>query len=238
MSDFDKEAEREKLREQFAEDERKRQNTQRMSELLLKGATMTDTHCDTCGDPIFRWDGQEFCPTCSADGEAQGEGAAAQSQQAQRPPEQQSDGTQGAQEVQGTTDGDADGTASNAQAQAQAQPPATDADPEPDPDVSPGTRAEAGEAGAPEPARQGADGETAADVGRPATGGTTATDRSAGSRPAAQGGLGAARESLVRTLTRFAGEAEETGNPADAREQLAAVEAAADALAALRRAER
>ncbi|WP_418281118.1 Sjogren's syndrome/scleroderma autoantigen 1 family protein [Halorubrum sp. DTA98] len=71
MSDeFDKEAEREKLREKFAEDEKKREHTQRMSELLLKGATMTNKHCERCSDPIFRHDGREFCPTCNrpADG--------------------------------------------------------------------------------------------------------------------------------------------------------------------------
>ena len=67
MSEFDKEAEREKLREKFAKDERKRRQTQRMSELLLKGATMTNRHCDRCGDPIFRYDGEEFCPTCASE---------------------------------------------------------------------------------------------------------------------------------------------------------------------------
>lgn len=66
MSEFDKEAEREKLRKQFEQDERKRESTQRMSELLLQGATMTDTHCDTCGDPLFRHEGQEFCPSCQS----------------------------------------------------------------------------------------------------------------------------------------------------------------------------
>lgn len=64
MSDFDKEAEREKLRKQFEQDKQKRESTERMSELLLQGATMTDTHCDTCGDPLFRYEGQEFCPSC------------------------------------------------------------------------------------------------------------------------------------------------------------------------------
>jgi len=64
MSDFDKEAEREKLREKYGEEEEKREATEQMSELLLKGATMTNAHCTTCGDPIFRYDGQEFCPTC------------------------------------------------------------------------------------------------------------------------------------------------------------------------------
>lgn len=74
MSEFDKEAEREKLREQFARDEEKRKNTRRMSELLLKGATMTNQHCNQCGDPIFRHDGEEFCPSCG--------GAAAEQQAA------------------------------------------------------------------------------------------------------------------------------------------------------------
>jgi len=73
MSDFDKEAEREKLREKFARDEQKRERTSRMSELLLKGATMTNKHHD-CGSPIFRWQGEEFCPTCQ--GTPDGEGVA------------------------------------------------------------------------------------------------------------------------------------------------------------------
>jgi uncharacterized Zn finger protein (UPF0148 family) len=69
MSGFDEEAERERLREKYERDQEKRASTQRMSELLLKGATMTNSHCDACGDPIFRHDGQEFCPTCQAAGE-------------------------------------------------------------------------------------------------------------------------------------------------------------------------
>jgi uncharacterized Zn finger protein (UPF0148 family) len=73
MSDFDKEAEREKLREKFAKDDQKRERTSRMSELLLKGATMTNKHHD-CGSPIFRWQGEEFCPTCQ--GTPDGEGVA------------------------------------------------------------------------------------------------------------------------------------------------------------------
>lgn len=64
MSDFDKEAERERLREQYEREQQRREATEHMSDLLLKGATMTDAHCEECGDPIFRYDGQEFCPTC------------------------------------------------------------------------------------------------------------------------------------------------------------------------------
>ncbi|MEA5388710.1 Sjogren's syndrome/scleroderma autoantigen 1 family protein [Haloarculaceae archaeon H-GB11] len=64
MSDFDKEAERERLREKYERDKAKREATEQMSDLLLKGATMTNAHCGECGDPIFRHEGQEFCPTC------------------------------------------------------------------------------------------------------------------------------------------------------------------------------
>jgi len=63
MSDFDKEAEREKLREKYGDEEEKRETTEQMSELLLKGATMTNAHCTDWGDPSFRCAGQAFCPT-------------------------------------------------------------------------------------------------------------------------------------------------------------------------------
>ena len=64
MSEFDKEEERRKLREKFERDEERRQTTQEMSELLLKGATMLNVHCADCSSPIFRHEGEEFCPTC------------------------------------------------------------------------------------------------------------------------------------------------------------------------------
>ncbi len=62
--DFDREAEKRRLREKLEGDQESRKTTEHMSDLLLKGATMTNHHCDTCGDPIFRYDGEEFCPTC------------------------------------------------------------------------------------------------------------------------------------------------------------------------------
>jgi uncharacterized Zn finger protein (UPF0148 family) len=62
--DFDREAEKKRLREKLEDDQESRKATEHMSDLLLKGATMTNHHCDACGDPIFRYDGQEFCPTC------------------------------------------------------------------------------------------------------------------------------------------------------------------------------
>ena len=80
--EFDKEAEREKLREKFEKDEPKRNATQEMSELLLRGATMTNQHCDRCGDPLFRENGETFCPTCR---NTRAEQAAQQSAQGQSP---------------------------------------------------------------------------------------------------------------------------------------------------------
>lgn len=65
MSEFDKEAEREKLRKQFERDKERRETTQQMSELLLKGATMLNVHCADCASPVFRQDGEEFCPSCN-----------------------------------------------------------------------------------------------------------------------------------------------------------------------------
>ncbi|WP_331235195.1 Sjogren's syndrome/scleroderma autoantigen 1 family protein [Natronorarus salvus] len=64
MSEFDKEAEREKLREKYERDRHEREATQQMSDLLLRGATMTNRHCGECRSPIFRYEGSEFCPTC------------------------------------------------------------------------------------------------------------------------------------------------------------------------------
>jgi uncharacterized Zn finger protein (UPF0148 family) len=72
---FDKEAERKRLREKYESDSGDREVTERMSQLLLQGATMTNTHCDTCGSPIFRYQGQAFCPTCQAEAEAAEQGA-------------------------------------------------------------------------------------------------------------------------------------------------------------------
>lgn len=67
MSEFDKEAERKRLREKYESEQEDRETTERMSQLLLQGATMTNRHCDNCSSPIFRYQGQEFCPTCQAE---------------------------------------------------------------------------------------------------------------------------------------------------------------------------
>ncbi len=64
MAKIDKDAEKEKLRLQFEKEAKSRESSQVMSSLLLQGATMTRKHCKTCGDPIFRQEGEEFCPGC------------------------------------------------------------------------------------------------------------------------------------------------------------------------------
>lgn len=65
--DFDKEAERERLREKFAQEEADRASAKQMSELLLQGVTMTDRHCPECGAPLFRDGDRVFCPSCERD---------------------------------------------------------------------------------------------------------------------------------------------------------------------------
>jgi uncharacterized Zn finger protein (UPF0148 family) len=201
MSEFDKEKEREKLREKYERDQKKREATQRMSELLLKGATMTNRHCDVCGDPIFRYEGQEFCPTCDA-----ATGDAAESEAA-------GDATGAAEETAAATDAAessqpaADGE-SGPPATGTAAAPTTDAVSEREPDQPPTT---------PEPPAR---------AEQPAR-----SDPSTGGR--GDGDLEAARASLRRTLTRHADAAERAEDPRRARDHLAVVREAAEALAAL-----
>ena len=236
---FDKEAEREKLREKLADDEQKREHTQRMSELLLKGATMTNRHCEECGDPIFRHDGREFCPTCGNEvGGAAGETPA------------DADGTPA----------DADGTPTDAGADAAgaAGNGSIDVDPADSVDAE-STEADPVDAGSNETAQPRSPSRESAPSQGSAPRGSTPPQRSGGQRPEAkrpeaQGsasqppdtrpspssrsaddaeGIGAARASLTRTLTRFARAAEETDDPRRARDQLEAAREAAEALAAL-----
>ncbi|QKG92988.1 hypothetical protein HPS36_08990 [Halorubrum salinarum] len=223
MSDgFDKEAEREKLREKFAEDEQKREHTQRMSELLLKGATMTNRHCEECGDPIFRHDGREFCPTCGNEvgGAAAADAGGTPADAGDAPPA----------EPATPADGDAEGGADAAAENGAVGGDAVDA-----------AASDAGRSGAPasSPARS----QPPAPPQRTASRGTEAesdgapqaeASRSSPSRSADDPeGVGAARASLTRTLTRFARAAEETDDPRRARDHLEAAREAAEALAAL-----
>ncbi|MEF8890280.1 MAG: Sjogren's syndrome/scleroderma autoantigen 1 family protein [Haloferacaceae archaeon] len=204
MSDFDREEERERLREKYERDQEKRQSTQRMSELLLRGATMTDSHCDDCGDPIFRYDGQEFCATCEAEGvPTEGDETAADA--GSETAEPSAEPTPG----DGSSPQDAGARAPTDAAENGRTPP----DPR---TTSAGRAAPAGErvqnTTTPEPA----------DAERDRTSGRSAD-------------LGAARDSLARTVARFARRAEETEGPREAADHLAAAREAAEALAALDR---
>ena len=209
MSDFDKEAEREKLREKYERDQESREVAEKMSELLLQGATMTNAHCSACGDPIFRYDGQEFCATCEkpVDREGADEGGeesggdaeeTADAEETERievtsPSDdarvQFGSGSEGQNDEAADREGTADQGASERQ----------QSRPETEPEERPARR--------PEPDR--------------------ASERA--------GDVSAARESLARTLARFSERAEATEDPQRAREHLAAAREAAEALSALRR---
>jgi uncharacterized Zn finger protein (UPF0148 family) len=225
MSDgFDKEAEREKLREKLADDEEKREHTQRMSELLLQGATMTNRHCDDCGDPIFRKDGQEFCPTChttdAADVETAGNSGAAGRDpgvaggSATTPGDGESSPATGENGTAGT------GRADQGPVETPPEPPAGASEPSP--------------AGSPERATRTPDSTAAgSDPTAGAAEDPTATPASGGSASAGSTSVADARASLARTLNRFAAAAEETDDPRRARDHLQAAREAAEALAAL-----
>jgi uncharacterized Zn finger protein (UPF0148 family) len=199
MSDFDREEERERLREKYERDQAKRQSTQRMSELLLRGATMTDSHCDDCGDPIFRYDGQEFCATCQA------EGAPELTEETETPQADE------ASEAGATPASEPSLPAENGEAS-----PADDrSEPEPaTPEQRPPTREQR------PPTRERA---------------APATDDRGRQAESGGGGLQTARDSLARTVARFARRAEETDQPREAANHLAAAREAAEALAALDR---
>lgn len=213
MSDFDAEAERERLREKYERDEERRKETQQMSELLLKGATMTNRHCNDCGSPIFRYDGQEFCPSCQrvtaesdADERADVDGQAGQA----------------TANEQSVPDGQAGRATPDEQTTTATQPAAADRS-TPREQTMPGEQATPDErGGAPEGTAAGAD---ADDVrAEPSTVSPAATS---GSATAADRG---AREALLRALTRHAQLAEETDDPRRAKEHLSAAREAAEAL--------
>jgi uncharacterized Zn finger protein (UPF0148 family) len=211
--DFDREAEKERLREKLEGDQESRKATEHMSDLLLKGATMTNRHCDACGDPIFRYDGQEFCPTCGEAVEGE-EGTSAGSRRA----ETDDAGSETMDAAGGAID---DGASTDAGT--------TDAGPAPtrhegtagERERSTGTRTSSGR-----PTR----GQAERDAGR--TPDASPPTRSAG------GDLGEARASLVRTLSDLAARAEDAGDARRARDLLAAAHEAAEAIAAVDRADR
>ncbi|SDJ67780.1 Sjogren's syndrome/scleroderma autoantigen 1 (Autoantigen p27) [Halovenus aranensis] len=230
MSDFDEDAERERLREKYERDQEKRETTEKMSELLLQGATMTNAHCSECNDPIFRYDGQEFCATCEkpVDRDTSEEG-----------------GQEGAIEVTSPRDdarvkfgGDSE-QANGDRAEQQAHEQSSSED-------TPRQQPASAQSNS-EQTRQPGGGQTRQqNRGKPADGRATDERRPAGDTDRPQqrqprqrsraGGadIGPIRDSLVRTLQRFSDRAEECQDPQRAREHLAAAREAAETLEALR----
>lgn len=205
--DFDKKAEREKLREKYEHDKQKRQATEQMSELLLQGATMTNAHCSECGDPIFRYEDQEFCPTCekpvdrggNPEGEEEETDDGSDSIQVTTPSDDaRVSFGQGDEDEQVAENGAPAPEQSADEQQAQTQPQQRRQQPEPQPQPSQPVSRDSHQ-----------------------TGGET--------------GTAAAREALVQTLTRFSQQAAATEDPARAQDHLAAAREAAEALSALRR---
>jgi len=217
---FDEEAVREELREKYEDEREDREATARMSELLLQGATMTNDHCDRCGSPLFRQDGQTFCPNCQqaaqrarAEDVQQNPGQQAPNQQPQR---------QGAQ----------DPTTRSENAESPTQPDDTRADDQQPPSAAGRT------AGRRTPPSQ-QDGDRVPDGrrGPDATEAPARTDPSNRDLPehaptaSASGPAGDALESTIAALARRAASADD---PRTAREYLEAAREAAEALAALR----
>jgi uncharacterized Zn finger protein (UPF0148 family) len=259
MSDFDEEAERERLREQYEQDQQDRQATEKMSELLLQGATMTNAHCSDCGDPVFRYEGQEFCATCEkavdrgdgageADSEAE-EGGAEDASDAGAAGERGdgADGTDGdgdvpddehiqvasPDETQVQFGSGADGE--TARPESPSQPDRTpDADePAPDRESQGHPTRPAGDAAGQQ--REAAPDRAPSVDPSPGSGSTRggSADRGPGAAARADG-TSEARASLERTLARLTRQAEAAEDPTQAREYLAAAREAAETLAALR----
>ena len=227
MSDFDKEAEREKLRKKYADDEDDRADTKRMSELLLKGATMTNQHCDTCGDPLFSHNDQTFCPTCQAGAQESADNGAAQ-----RPA---ADGDAQPARDAGSTDHNAGSTAQQSPATKSSaqQPPTEQSSPTPQqPSTTPQSSAQqpATDRQPEPPATNGRATDTAQSAGNTkATANGSPVDN--GAVPPAD--LTTARQSLVGTVTRFSQRAAKADDPRRAKELLAAAREAAETLRAL-----
>jgi len=223
MSDFDKEAEREKLRKKFEEEEEDRAATEQMSELLLKGATMTNAHCSNCGDPVFRYDGQEFCPTCQksvsrgpADEDAETDADSQENIQMADPSEET--------RVQFGADGEA---ADESQQTAD----------EPTPEPAQPVNEQAAESTTRQPSTQQPVDEPATEPTpqQPAPRQSTndSSTRNAAPEGDVAGELAAAESLLAQTARRFAERASATDNPERAREHIAAAREAAEALDAV-----
>jgi uncharacterized Zn finger protein (UPF0148 family) len=227
MSDFDKEAERERLREKYERDQQKREATEKMSELLLQGATMTNAHCSECNDPIFRYDGQEFCATYEKPvdrdtGSEDDEGVDGQDAIEVTSPSEDAQVKFGGDGTQATNGAESPDTADTPREQTSTGSQQPGGEPRDDTArQTDATRRQPATQAPQEPTRQPSRaGGSDADV--PHAGGADAD-------------VGAVRDSLVRTLHRFSEQAERCEDPQRAREYLAAAREAAETLEALRR---
>lgn len=257
MSDFDKEAEREKLREKYERDKAEREATQRMSDLLLKGATMTNSHCGTCGDPLFQQDGTTFCPSCHGNPdavqgtelEAEPADDAATERAGGEDPAADRNGESDERDAAGESDTDDDARPERTRTHRSERRREQQLDPDRGADSS--DRAEptdepTTEAVEPTQPRQPA---TAAPSHQPSTPDRRSSSRvdAAGSESPAGTGTGtprrstdgdseleAARESLRRALEKFAGEAAATDDPRYATACLEAAREASETLSTLR----
>ena len=262
MSDFDKEAEREKLREKYERDKAEREATQRMSDLLLKGATMTNMHCGTCGDPLFKQDGTTFCPSCHGNPDAV-EGTDLEAQPAEGDAE--TTGADDRSDASASGRGDA-GAGTDAEPSAGSRP--TDAgseaaDRQPSRSQS-GETPTLGSSDRTEPADSNAAERDSRAAGRDEGAAASSTDAATPSRPsrseptpdsgrepsrrasgerdrtrapasrAAGGDVESAHASLVRALEKWAEEAAAADDPRYARECLEAAREASETLNALR----
>lgn len=258
MSDFDKEAERQRLREKYEKDAERREETQRMSELLLQGATMTNKHCNQCGTPIFRYQGTEFCPNCQnkqANAAAETVDAAAADVADGEAGSAPSDGASGSAE-DGESTGEAEPSVPTPEAERDVPTGVSDAGGAPSTEAS---NAPAGTANA----RTGASNGGSASVGRtasteatveesassgsaesstaPATGttepsgGATKATNAADGTNATDASMRGAREALLQAITEHARRATATEEPQQATAHLKAAREASEALDALDR---
>ncbi|SFR32302.1 Sjogren's syndrome/scleroderma autoantigen 1 family protein [Halogeometricum limi] len=235
MSDFDKEAERQRLREKYEKDEERRKETQRMSELLLQGATMTNKHCNDCGTPIFRYQGTEFCPNC-------------QSKQAEVAAEAADDAAAGVVEGTPASNGAASTASAGAEPNRDAEETAAstadavgesrveaDAESSPTPSTSAmqsGSETRA-ESTSPEPPVQS--GSAARQPPKTASGRAVGTGTAPAETGSPDASVQAARESLLQAIIEHARRSTAADEPRRAKEHLEAAHEAADALAALDR---
>jgi len=233
MSDFDKEAEREKLRQRFEAEEEDREITARMSELLLQGATMTNRHCDTCHSPVFTYQGQSFCPTCQVEiGDPDSETADADGVDAGHADPIAADADTGAEpaaagDSRSATRIEVDDPGNGADTRPSASSE-TDASPEP---ASTSTSARTSESTVPTPSPDPA---STAERTHGSAGSADATAADANG----DSDLAAAHASLSRTLSRLSERAERSEDLSRTREYLLATQEAAEALAALKQARR